>query len=78
MLRLVITTPEAIDVLPIDLAELELGIAAANLARTEIDAEQPRSDVMRVCGLVLRRMGSVIAACVKWLGGKADKFVTSL
>jgi len=70
--------PEDIDVLPIDLAELELGIAAANLARTEINSEQPRSDVMRVCGLVLHRTGWLIAACVKWLGGKADKFVDAL
>lgn len=51
--------PEDIDILPIELAELELGIVAANLARTELNAEQPRSDVMRFCGLVLRWTGSI-------------------
>jgi hypothetical protein len=70
--------PEDIDILPIGLAELELGIVAANLARTELNAEQPRSDVMRICGLVLRWTGSLLAACAKWLGAKGDKFVDEL
>jgi hypothetical protein len=67
--------PEDIDILPIGLAELELGIVAANLARTEIGAEQPRSDVMRFCGLVLRWTGGLLAACVKWIGAKGDVYV---
>jgi hypothetical protein len=67
--------PEVTDILPIDLAELELGIVAANLARKEINAEQPRSDVMRFCGLVLRRTGELLAACVKWIGSKGDVYV---
>jgi hypothetical protein len=67
--------PEDIDILPIGLAELELGIVAANLARTEINAEQPRSDVMRFCGLVLRWTGGLLAACVKWVGAKGDVYV---
>jgi hypothetical protein len=70
--------PEDIDILPIDLAELELGIVATNLARTEINAEQPRSDVMRLCGLVLRRTEWLLVACAKWLGAKGDKFVDAL
>jgi hypothetical protein len=70
--------PEDIDILPIDLAELELGIVATNLARTEINAEQPRSDVMRLCGLVLRRTEWLLVACARWLGTKGDKFVDAL
>jgi hypothetical protein len=70
--------PEDIEILPIGLAELELGIVAANLARTELNAEQPRSDVMRICGLVLRWVGSIVVACAKWLGTKGDKFVDEL
>jgi hypothetical protein len=70
--------PEEIELLPIGLADLELGIVAANLARTELNAEQPRSDVMRFCGLVLRWTGSLLAACAKWLGTKGDKFVDEL
>jgi hypothetical protein len=67
--------PEDIDILPIGLAELELGIVAANLARTEINLEHPRSDVMRFCGLVLRWTGGLLAAWVKWIGAKGDAYV---
>jgi hypothetical protein len=67
--------PEDIDILPIDLAELELGIVAANMARTELNAEQPRSDVMRFCGLVLRRTAWLLGACLKWISEKGDVYV---
>jgi hypothetical protein len=67
--------PEDIDILPIDLAELELGIVAANLARTELNAEQPRSDVMRFCGLVLRRTTWFLGGCLKWIAEKGDVYV---
>jgi hypothetical protein len=69
--------PEDIDILPIGLAELELGIVAANLARTEINAEHPRSDVIRFCGLVLNWTAGLLSACVKWIGAKADVYVDS-
>ena len=45
------------------------------MARKEINAEQPRSDVMRFCGLVLRRTGALLAACVKWIGSKGDVYI---
>jgi hypothetical protein len=57
------------------LAELELGIVAANVARTEINGEQPRPDVIRFCGLVLRWTGGLLAACIKWVGAKGDTYV---
>jgi hypothetical protein len=69
--------PEEIDILPIGLAELELGIVAANLARTEINAERPRSDVIRLCGLVLNWTAGLVSACVKWIGAKGDVYVDS-
>jgi hypothetical protein len=69
--------PEDIDILPIGLAELELGIVAANLARTEINAEQPRSDVLRLCGLVFNWMEGLVSACLKWIGAKGDVYVDS-
>jgi hypothetical protein len=69
--------PEDIDILPIGLAELELGIVAANLARTEVNAEHPRSDVLRFCGLVLRWTGGLLAASIKWMGSKGEVFLDS-
>ena len=60
--------PEDIDLLPIGLAELQLGILAANLARSEINSDHPRFDVLRLCGLVLRSTGGLIFACIKWWG----------
>jgi hypothetical protein len=66
--------PEEIDILPIGLAELELGIVAANLARTEINAERPRSDVIRLCGLVLNWTAGLVSACVKWIAAKGDVY----
>jgi hypothetical protein len=69
--------PEEIDILPIGLAELELGIVAANLARTEINAERPRSDVIRLCGLVLNWTTGLVSACVKWIAAKGDVYVDS-
>jgi hypothetical protein len=70
--------PEDIDFLPIGLAEVELGIVAATVARTEISTEHPRPDIMGLCGLVLRWTGELLSACVKWVGAKADKFVDAL
>ena len=69
--------PEDIDLLPIGLAELELGILAANLARSEINSDHPRFDVLRLCGLVLRSTGGLIFACIKWIGEKGNVFVDS-
>jgi hypothetical protein len=69
--------PEDIDLLPIGLAELELGIVAATLARTEVNLDYPRPDVLRFCGLVLRWGGGLLSACIKWIGAKGDVFVDS-
>jgi hypothetical protein len=64
--------PEPIDILLLDAAELEMGIAAANLARAELNSEHPRSDVMRLCGLVLNHVATGLWACVQWIAAKAD------
>jgi hypothetical protein len=69
--------PEDIDILPIGLAELQLGIVAANLARTEVNTEHPRSDVIRLCGLVLNWIAALVSACLKWIGTKGDVYVDS-
>jgi len=70
--------PEDIDILPIGLAEVELGIVAATVARTEISAEHPRPDVMRFSGLVLRWTRELLSTCVRWVGTKLDKFIDAL
>jgi len=70
--------PEDIDLLPIGLAELELGIIAANVARSEVDLDHPRFDVLRLCGRVLRWVGGLLWACIKWIGEKGNVFVDSM
>jgi hypothetical protein len=69
--------PEDIDILPISLAELELGIVAASVARIEINAESPRFDVLRLCGVALRPICGLLSACMKWIGEKGNVFVDS-
>ena len=67
--------PEPLDILLLDAAELEMGISAASLARAELNAEHPRLDVIRLCGLVLNQMAARVFACLQWIGAKGDVFV---
>jgi hypothetical protein len=67
--------PEQIEILPLNTAELEMGTAAVNLARAELNAEHPRFDVIRLCGLVLNVMASRFFACLQWIGAKGDVFL---
>jgi len=69
--------PEEIDLLPIGLAELELGIIAADVARTEVNLDHPRFDVLRFCGRVLRWVGGLLSACINWIAAKGDAFIDS-
>jgi hypothetical protein len=46
--------PEPIDILPINAEELEIGANASELARSELKAEHPRFDVIRLCVRVLK------------------------
>lgn len=62
--------PEPIDPLPLDRAELELGVTAANLARVEVNAEQPRSEVMRLC---VRSLTCIAGYCDLYLKSAADE-----
>jgi len=41
--------PDPIDILPINTEDLEIGTIATDLARTELNAEHPRFDVIRLC-----------------------------
>jgi hypothetical protein len=69
--------PEEIDLLPIGSAELELGIIAANVARTEVNLDHPRFDVLRFCGRVLRWVGGLLSASINWIAAKGDVFIDS-
>jgi hypothetical protein len=67
--------PEPIEILPLNTAELEMGAAAANLARAELNAEHPRFDVIRLCGLVLNDMAARVFACLQWIGAKGEPYL---
>lgn len=62
--------PELINLLPLDRAELEMGVAAANLTRIEINAEQPRSEVM---GLCVQALTCIAGYCDTYLKSAADE-----
>ena len=49
-------------------------MAAANLARIELNSEQPRADVLRVCGLFLKGIGSRVQIFIGWIAAKGDTF----
>jgi hypothetical protein len=67
--------PEPIDILLLDAAELDMSIAAVNLARAELNSEHPRFDVMRLCGLVLNEMTTRVFAFAQWIREKGEVFL---
>ena len=56
--------PDPIDILPINTEDLEIGTIATDLARTELNAEHPRFDVIRLC-----------TRFFKWMGAKVTLFL---
>lgn len=66
--------PEEMELLPLDVAGVQLGLAATNLARTEIKRDRPRFDVIRLCGLVLGETAKRLLTFLHWVEGKADAF----
>jgi hypothetical protein len=67
--------PERVEMLPLETIELQTGSEAAKLARAEISSDNPRLDVLRVCGLVLNQVAARAHACLSWIGAKGDEFV---
>jgi len=67
--------PEHIDVPPLSSVDVEMGTAAVNLVRIELNSEQPRSDILKVCGLVLRSISARVQAFVAWTAVKGDVFL---
>src|SRR5262249_14269342 len=60
---------------PLDTIEVQVGTEAAKLARAELNTDNPRSDVLRVCSLVLNQLAARSHACLSWIGTKGNDFV---
>ena len=63
--------PERIEMLPLDTIEIQMGTEVAKLARAELNTENPRPDVLRVCGLVLKQVAARSLACLHGLKRRA-------
>lgn len=61
--------------LPIDIAQIQIGVSAANVLRIELSEEHPRREVVRLCGLALRQVVKGVGALLRWLANKGDDFV---
>jgi hypothetical protein len=67
--------PERIELLPLDTIDIQTGSEVAKLVRAELNAENPRPDVLRVGGLVLNQLAARSLACLSWIRTKGLDFV---
>ncbi len=64
--------------LPIDTAQIQMGISAANVLPIELSEEHPSFDVIRLCGLVLKQVWKGIVGLGRWLATKGNTFLDAL
>jgi len=64
--------PEPIDPPPVFLGDLETGVVATTLIRTELASKTPRKDVLNLCEAVLQNLWSRIKAFARWIKSKGQ------
>ena len=57
---------------------LEEGLRAVRVIRTEVAKDKPDADILAICLTVLSYVQAKLAALLRWLGGKGDKFAEAL
>ena len=66
--------PDVIAESEFDEAALDEGVAAVDALGLELKSEQPRSSVVRLCALVLARLGRTVAGLLGWIKRHVDLF----